>query len=233
MKGFHGCVAGRWVTACLLVSWCGLGSLKANDDPQNAQSFEQLGEPADQDESSFPVGEFPDDPVVPEGQAPLEGQVPLDGQVPPVGQAGRDGGFFPPQVPDTQVPDAQVPMEDRPAEFRAEPQAGGFVEPRPGEPLRVGGWYLGVYGQYTSTGLLLTEVFPRTAASQAGLEVGDRLVAVNGRQIGNVLGYRLPLDEALQRYASPQGWVRLLVQDRRTLRLVNIDVRLTRTRIHT
>jgi hypothetical protein len=111
----------------------------------------------------------------------------------------------------------------------------GFVEPMPhhppGHPL--GGWYLGVYGNYTSTGMLLTQVFPQTPAARVGLEVGDRIVTVSGRQIGDVNRSRLTIDRALQMYASPSGWVRLLVQDRRSGQLVNVDVRLVRGRIHT
>jgi len=112
---------------------------------------------------------------------------------------------------------------------------GAFVEPRPGElrPPHVGGWYLGVYGSYTSTGMVLTEVYRGTAADRAGLEVGDRIVAINGQQIGVVGNSRRTLDTTLQREASGTGWVRLLVQDKRTLRLINVDVRLTWGRIHT
>tara|TARA_R110002049_G_scaffold47902_3_gene138506 strand:+ start:21410 stop:22144 length:735 start_codon:yes stop_codon:yes gene_type:complete len=109
---------------------------------------------------------------------------------------------------------------------------GGFVEPRPGDrPPQRGGWYLGVYGHYSPTGLLLTQVYPNTAAARAGLEVGDRIVAVNGHQIGDVLNRRIAIDSALQ--TSRSGRVRLLVQDRRTHRLVNLDVQLTRGRLHT
>lgn len=108
-----------------------------------------------------------------------------------------------------------------------------FVEPKPGHvpDHAIAGWYLGVYGNYTPTGLVLTQVYPRTPAAWIGLEVGDRIVAVNGHQIGGVNGLRI--DQALQRHASFSGRVRLLVQDRRTLQLVNVDVQLVRGRIHT
>ncbi|TWT49615.1 PDZ domain (Also known as DHR or GLGF) [Rubripirellula amarantea] len=101
-----------------------------------------------------------------------------------------------------------------------------FVEPKIRHVPRLGEWYLGVYGNYTSTGLQLTQVYPRTAASAVGLEVGDRIVAVNGQRIS----MRYPLDIALQ--STRNGWVRLLVQDHRTNRLLNVNVRLTRVHRH-
>lgn len=113
--------------------------------------------------------------------------------------------------------------------------ADSFVEPmphhQPGPPP--GGWYLGVYGNYSATGMLLTQVFPQTPAARVGLEVGDRIVTVSGRQIGVVNRSRLTIDRALQSYVNPGGWVRLLVQDRRSGKLINIDVQLVRNRIHT
>lgn len=114
-------------------------------------------------------------------------------------------------------------------------RGNGFVEPKPGSPIRhpAAGWYLGVYGKYTSTGLLLTEVTPNTAASRFGLEVGDRIVAVNGQQIGVLENSQLNLDVALQRHAGRSGIVRLLVQDHRTMQLINIKVQLSRGRVHT
>lgn len=121
-------------------------------------------------------------------------------------------------------------QEQRPGEPGPE---RGFVEPRPGQGhYPYGGWYLGVYGHYSDTGLLLTHVYPRTPAARFGLEVGDCIVAVNGYQIGDVFNARLHLDVALQRHASRSGWVRLLVQDRRTLRLLNVDVQLIRGQVH-
>ena len=104
--------------------------------------------------------------------------------------------------------------------------SGGFVEPKNPQSPQFGGWYLGVYGTYTLTGLYLTQVYPGTAAWNVGLEVGDRIVAVNGRRIS--MNY--PLDVALQ--STRTGWVQLLVEDRRTGRIVGVPVRLTRSRIH-
>ena len=124
---------------------------------------------------------------------------------------------------------------DRSATTQGMPEGGGFVEPKPGQdsgnPI-VGGWYLGVYGSYSANGLLLTQVYPGTAAARVGLEVGDRIIAVNGHQIGIGPRSTLRIDTALQRYANRFGWVRLLVKDKRTGRLINVDVKLSRGTVH-
>lgn len=110
-----------------------------------------------------------------------------------------------------------------------------FVEPKPGDrPGRaLGGWYLGVYGRYTPTGMVLTQVYPRTPAARAGLEIGDRIIAVNGYQIGMTRRALMPLDVALQRFVGRGGQARLLVQDRRTNRLIQVEVRLVWGDVHT
>ncbi|QDV43736.1 PDZ domain (Also known as DHR or GLGF) [Stieleria neptunia] len=127
------------------------------------------------------------------------------------------------------------PVSASKANPKAMPDGGGFVEPKPGQgsgnPV-LGGWYLGVYGSYSATGLLLTQVYPGTAAARVGLEVGDRIITVNGHQIGIGPHSNLRIDTALQRYASRSGWVRLLVKDKRTGRLINVDVKLTRGAVH-
>jgi predicted metalloprotease with PDZ domain len=113
------------------------------------------------------------------------------------------------------------------AQTIVEPELGNsFVEPQNPHAPHFGGWYLGVHGNYTSTGLYLTQVYPGTPAARVGLEVGDRIVAVNGHRIS----VRYPLNVALQ--STNHGWARLLVQDWRTKRLLNVNVRLTRSRIH-
>ncbi|QEF97542.1 PDZ domain (Also known as DHR or GLGF) [Stieleria maiorica] len=137
----------------------------------------------------------------------------------------------PGNVPATSQVEAGTPSTLSPAAI----QGGGFVEPKPGQgsgnPV-VGGWYLGVYGRYGTTGLLLTNVYPGTPAARVGLEVGDRIVAVNGRRIGVLPHGTRRIDTALQWSASRSGWVRLLVSDRRSGRLINVDVRLVRGSVH-
>ncbi|WP_040768215.1 PDZ domain-containing protein [Novipirellula maiorica] len=133
-----------------------------------------------------------------------------------------------------QADDALKAQAEVPAEVQ--PQFGNgfdpFVEPQHPGRDHIGGWHLGVFGHYTTTGHLLTQVFPNTPASRAGLEPGDRIITVNGYQVGDVIDRQYPIDFLIQRHASPNGFVRLLVQNRRTLRLQNLDVRLARGRIH-
>ncbi|MDV6029411.1 MAG: PDZ domain-containing protein [Phycisphaera sp. RhM] len=133
-------------------------------------------------------------------------------------------------------PDAgEQAAEDRSAATLGTVEGGGFVEPKPGQgsgnPI-VGGWYLGVYGSYSANGLLLTQVYPGTAAARVGLEVGDRILAVNGHPIGIGTHRTLRIDTALERYANRFGWVRLLVRDKRSGRLINVDVKLSRGTVH-
>ncbi len=89
-------------------------------------------------------------------------------------------------------------------------------------------WRLGVYAYNTSTGVVITGVVPRTPAQQAGLERGDVIVTVNGYQVGYVNDWVYYLGDELQRQAQDDGRVRLLVQNRRNARLINLDVRLSR-----
>lgn len=90
------------------------------------------------------------------------------------------------------------------------------------------GWRLGVYAVNTDTGVRITQIVPRTPAERSGLERDDVIVTVNGYQIGHVAGGFYPLGEELQRRANSQGEVTLLVQDRRSGRLLNVPVRLER-----
>lgn len=113
------------------------------------------------------------------------------------------------------------------AQAIVEPRLGtGFVEPQNPHTPQFGGWYLGVFGNYTPSGLHLTHVYPGTAAARSGLDIGDQIVTVNGRRIS----MRYPLNVALQ--STHTGWVQLLVRDWRTNRLINVNVRLTRSRIY-
>lgn len=102
------------------------------------------------------------------------------------------------------------------------------VLPPPDYRPGYGQWRLGVNVDTTDVGVVIRDVAQRSAAARLGLERGDVIVAINGYQIGRVADRVYPLDEELQRRASPRGDVRLLVQDRRTLRLLNMDVRLDR-----
>jgi hypothetical protein len=112
---------------------------------------------------------------------------------------------------------------------RPEPQ---LVRPRDGRwpwrPPRAPSWRLGVYANNTNTGVRVTRVVPRSPAWQAGLETGDRIVTVDGYQVGYVNGRLYSLGEELDRQAGPRGQVTLLVQNRRNARLINVEVDLER-----
>jgi len=87
-------------------------------------------------------------------------------------------------------------------------------------------WLLGISAENLDTGVLVTRVYPRTAADRAGLERDDIIVSVDGYQVGLVNGRLYGLGRELQLRASPRGDVRLLVWNHRNGRLQNINVRL-------
>jgi hypothetical protein len=95
-------------------------------------------------------------------------------------------------------------------------------------PDRPGGdrWVLGVHAYNTETGVVVTRVVPGSAASRTGLEPGDRIVTVDGFQVGFVGDLLYPLGEELQRRAGRGGQVGLLIQNVRTGGLLNRTVRL-------
>jgi hypothetical protein len=103
-----------------------------------------------------------------------------------------------------------------------------LVKPRPGPPGRFDRWILGVSVTNEDTGALITHVERDSAAWDAGLERRDQIVAVAGYQVGFVSGQLYPLERELHLRADRRGNVRLLVQNHRNQRLVNIDVRMRR-----
>lgn len=105
------------------------------------------------------------------------------------------------------------------------------VPPRlPGERFALLQWKLGVYAANTDTGVRITRVLPGSAAFRAGLERNDKIVAVDGYQIGYVNGRLYPLGEELQRRAGRSGRVTLLVQNWRDNDLLNVEAQLDRQR---
>ncbi len=90
-------------------------------------------------------------------------------------------------------------------------------------------WRLGVYAYNTPTGVVVTGVVPQSGAWRVGLEPRDRIVAVEGFQVG-VMGHQLyALGDELQLRARKDGRVKLLVQNCRNDDLLMIDVQLDRT----
>ncbi len=85
-------------------------------------------------------------------------------------------------------------------------------------------WVLGVRADATEAGYLIRHVESHSAASQVGLEAGDRLVAIDGIQIG-LLGRRsVRLSDTLERQGGRDGHILLLVHNRRNGRLVSLNV---------
>ena len=87
-------------------------------------------------------------------------------------------------------------------------------------------WVLGVRADATDTGYLVQRVESGSAASRIGLESGDRIVAVDGQQIGFVGNKHVQLSRTLQQMGGENGHVQLLIQNRRNDRLVSISTML-------
>lgn len=94
-------------------------------------------------------------------------------------------------------------------------------------------WWLGVYAYDTSTGVAITRVIPNSPAARAGLEPRDRIVTVEGFQVGYLHRRLYALGPELQLRSDPNGQVRLLVQNWRNGELTNMDVRLAPSRQRT
>lgn len=87
-------------------------------------------------------------------------------------------------------------------------------------------WRLGIYPQNTDTGVMITEVVRGSAAERAGLEVNDRIVSVHGYQVGYVDGTLYDCGQEFERSADENGWVRILVQNNRDGKLMNLPLQL-------
>lgn len=141
------------------------------------------------------------------------------------GAPSRDGG----------IPRQDLLQEDREQREGTEEGAPRFrpdvenrrVRPQLLPPDRAQ-WKLGVYAYNTDTGVVVTRVVPGSAAARQGLERGDRIVTVDGFQVGYVGRHLFPLGYELQRQAGGSGNVTLLIQNVRTDELLNRDVRLDR-----
>jgi len=94
-------------------------------------------------------------------------------------------------------------------------------------------WWLGVYVYDTPTGVVITRVVPNSPAARAGLEPRDRIVTVEGYQVGYVHRRFYALGPELQQRADRNGEVLLLVQNWRNDELTNMQVQLAPSRIRT
>jgi hypothetical protein len=66
-------------------------------------------------------------------------------------------------------------------------------------------------------GLRIRQVIHPSAASRFGLEEGDYLLDIMGYPVGFYGNYYYSLEAALNRLTPPDGWVNILVWNRRTL----------------
>ena len=87
-------------------------------------------------------------------------------------------------------------------------------------------WRLGIYPEDTDMGVIITQLVRGSAAERAGLEPKDRIIAVHGYQVGYVNGKLYDCGQEFERNADSQGWVRVLVQNHRDGKLMNIPVQL-------
>lgn len=89
-----------------------------------------------------------------------------------------------------------------------------------------GEWTLGVRGDSTDTGFLVSHVTSGGPADRARIQPGDRIVTVDGYQVG-ILSERLhDLTTEINRRADSTGALRLLLQDGQSGRLATVRVQL-------
>jgi len=87
-------------------------------------------------------------------------------------------------------------------------------------------WQLGITVDNTTSGVVVRNVQPRSAAERAGLEAGDIILTVGGFQVGYVDNRLFDVGEEIRRRVDSQGTVRMLVQDLRTgkVNLLNVNL---------
>lgn len=188
----------RWMAAVAAVLLFASGA--------NAQ---QVGPP--------PARSFPGQPgIQPPPTRPIEPQPGGDSQEPPLPQPQRQ------VAPRTE---SQVPgIESRSGRGSRETIR---VAPRP-RIIPQGRWRLGVYIDDAPKGLRIRQVLRPSAASRFGFEEDDYLLDIMGYPVGLYGNYYYPLEEALNRLTPPDGWVNILVWNKRTLTEEAIWVQLDR-----
>lgn len=127
----------------------------------------------------------------------------------------NQGAAFSDQTPVTDIKLSSMPSQD----LTDSPKNGSHVNPSAGRR-----WVLGVRAKATSVGCLINEIVAGSAAADAQLAIGDRILAVDGKQCGwigprHVSLFRL-VDEA------PTQTTRILVQRRTTGRISLLQVKL-------
>ncbi|MDX2036961.1 MAG: PDZ domain-containing protein [Isosphaeraceae bacterium] len=84
---------------------------------------------------------------------------------------------------------------------------------------------LGVRERAGDTGVVIMDVTPYSPASQIGIERGDTIVTVDGRQVGRVDRRVVDLDELLDNTLKRERRALLLILNGRNGRLINVEVR--------
>jgi hypothetical protein len=87
-------------------------------------------------------------------------------------------------------------------------------------------WVLGIWFDDSPRGLRINRLMPNSAALRAGLEPGDYLLDIMGYPVGLYNGYYYPLTSTLNQVTPPDGWVNILVWNKRTQAEESMWVRL-------
>jgi len=77
-------------------------------------------------------------------------------------------------------------------------------------------WRLGVWTDNAPSGLRIREVSRYSPAWRFGLEEGDYLMDIMGYPVGFYQGAYYPLAETLNQVTPPDGWINILVWNKRT-----------------
>ena len=77
-------------------------------------------------------------------------------------------------------------------------------------------WRLGVWTDNAPAGLRIREVSRYSPAWRFGLEEGDYLMDIMGYPVGFYEGAYYPLSETLNQVTPPDGWINILVWNKRT-----------------
>lgn len=174
----------------------------------------------------------------------VDPQRPASSQYPSVVPTSTSGTYYNPalnNIPGAVTPSSSYPggtyQEFAPAIDRNRLAVPGTVSVPVPDPSRINPlispgatqqprWRLGVYSKDTDTGVRIVQVVQGGAAARAGLEPDDTIISVNGFQVGYVNGSLYDTSTEFERLADRNGWVSMLVMDRRNRSLVNLPVQL-------
>ena len=142
----------------------------------------------------------------------------IDGQNNP---PGGGGGEQPIQINRQQMrrvqggPGGEPQMDQQTGQFRIQRQV---IQPGLRRlPMRLAGrWRLGVDTNNAPKGLLVADVARNSPAYRFGLEPGDYLLDVMGYPVGFYGNAYYPLGETLNQVVRRDGWVNILIWNKRT-----------------